>query len=118
MGVFSGKTRLIASHIHLADNGNGATGSGDPVINFCGDNEEGFINDGTKYLSSCQPFKDGSAYMPNMPGAFVESTNKGMSLASRIMDIEQHPDKYYFNFHSLASGHVPGSYGFVLRLLF
>jgi len=101
--VFSGKTRLIASHIHLADNGNGATGSGDPVINFCGDNEEGFINDGTKYLSSCQPFKDGSAYMPNMPGAFVESTNKGMSLASRIMDIGQHPDKYYFNFHSVAS---------------
>jgi len=102
--VFSGKTTLIASHIHLADNGDGATGSGAPVINFCGNNAPGFINDGTDYLSMCNPYdQDGSAYMPDMPGAFVESENKGTSLASRILDIGQHPDKYYFNFHSVAS---------------
>lgn len=102
--VFGGRTRLIASHIHIADNGDGATGSGAPVINFCGDNGDGFINDGTDYRSPCSAYDDGhSAYMPTMFGAFVEGTNMGYTLASRIMDIGMNPHKYYFNFHSIAS---------------
>merc|ERR1712146_164903 len=103
--VFGGRTRLIASHIHIADNGDGATGSGAPVINFCGDNGDGFINDGTDYRSPCSAYDDGhSAYMPTMFGAFVDGTNMGYTLASRIMDIGMNPHKYYFNFHRSPAG--------------
>merc|ERR1712157_683061 len=41
--VYGGQTPLIASHIHMASNGNGETGSGSPVISFCGSNTPGLI---------------------------------------------------------------------------
>lgn len=47
--VYCGKTELIATHSHLASNGNGTFGSGDPVINFCGSNGPGMLNDGTEH---------------------------------------------------------------------
>ena len=47
--VFGGRTQLVASHIHLASDGDGENGAGPPVINFCGDNGPGMIADGSPY---------------------------------------------------------------------
>lgn len=102
--VYGGKTMLIASHIHVATNGNGDTGSGPPVINFCGSNEMGMILDGTAYPEGCMPYKAGDALEGHMKGVFVEGApNAGFTLAQRVQDIGEHPGKYYFNFHSIAS---------------
>merc|ERR1712048_620433 len=101
--VYRGRTQLIASHIHLATDGDGMSGSGPPVINFCGDNRPGFIDDGTMYRSECSPYKDGQAYMASMQGALVTKFNEGMTIADRVKDIAANPDHYYFNFHSVAS---------------
>jgi len=101
--VFSGRTHLIASHIHYAVDGDGDMGEGLPVINFCGDNSAGFINDGTGYPSPCSNYEDGVADMQNMHGVLVQNTNDMFTLSSRIKDIAKNPTKYYFNFHSVAS---------------
>merc|ERR1719323_1758252 len=102
--VYGGKTMLIASHIHVATNGDGDTGSGPPVINFCGSNEMGMILDGTKYPEDCMPNKAGDSLNANMKGAFLEgASNAGFTLAQRVQDIGENPGKYYFNFHSIAS---------------
>ena len=47
--VLGGRTQLVASHIHLASDGDGENGAGPPVINFCGDNGPGMIADGSSY---------------------------------------------------------------------
>jgi len=102
--VDAGKTPLIASHIHVASNGDGASGSGPPVINFCGDNSPGMILDGSKYLTACSHYNNGAALMSTMEGNFIDGAmNEGFTVASRVQDIGENPGKYYFNFHSIAS---------------
>ncbi|CAE8610917.1 unnamed protein product [Polarella glacialis] len=63
--VHGGLTPLIASHIHVAKSGDGVNGSGPPVINFCGTNEQYRILDmpGAPYLEPCAPYvKGGSSW--------------------------------------------------------
>jgi len=102
--VHGGKTPLIASHIHVATDGDGGSGSGPPVVNFCGSNIDGLINNGTVYLEACAQYMNGSALMTNMTGKVVQSAaNAGFTLAERVFDIATNPGKYYFNFRSIAS---------------
>eukprot|EP00420_Gonyaulax_spinifera_P039308 CAMPEP_0197876182 /NCGR_PEP_ID=MMETSP1439-20131203/5226_1 /TAXON_ID=66791 /ORGANISM="Gonyaulax spinifera, Strain CCMP409" /LENGTH=354 /DNA_ID=CAMNT_0043495455 /DNA_START=49 /DNA_END=1113 /DNA_ORIENTATION=- len=102
--VFGGRTRIIASHIHLASNGDGSTGFGHPVFNMCGENSRGFINDGTPYASSCSGYQNGAAAMVDLEGTLVRGgVNEGMTAADRVRDILARPHRYYFNFHSVAS---------------
>jgi hypothetical protein len=102
--VFGGRTRLIASHIHLADDGDGANGIGHPVFNFCGDNRQGLINDGATYSSPCPAYKSQVATMSDMQSSFVPGgPNAGVTAADRVRDILARPERYYFNFHSVAS---------------
>jgi len=105
--VYGGKSPLIASHIHLATEGeNGydsVNGEGYPVISFCGDNTPGLINVAGPYDDMCAPFKNGRSNNVDMKAQFIDATNGGMSVADRVKDIAERPDKYYFNFHSLAS---------------
>ncbi|CAE7835399.1 cbhC [Symbiodinium sp. CCMP2592] len=100
--VFGGRTQLVASHIHLASDGDGENGSGPPVINFCGDNGPGMIADGSPYKSPCAHYKNRAAVM-SMTGNFADGQNAGFTLGSRLKDIASNPSKYYFNFHSIAS---------------
>merc|ERR1712226_1521619 len=51
--VYGGQTPLIASHIHYATNGDGTSGSGPPVISFCGSNTPGLINAAGPYPEEC-----------------------------------------------------------------
>merc|ERR1711865_653736 len=102
--VYGGKTELVASHIHLASDGNGTSGSGDPVINFCGSNGGGMINDHTDYMNECAKYSSTSNSLnPEMMGAKVAGTTEGQSLAALVEDIGTNPGKYYLNFHSIAS---------------
>merc|ERR1719210_2229543 len=103
----SGKSELIAAHIHMvpAEEGeDGATGEGPPVVNFCGKNGVGLIQDGTPYTQPCSQWdQNGAAHNSNMPGTLVPSFNRGMAAAERVEDIAKRPHAYYFNFHSMAS---------------
>ena len=102
--VYGGKTELVASHIHLASDGNGTSGSGDPVINFCGSNGGGMINDHTDYMNECAKYSStGNSLNPEMMGAKVAGTTEGQSLAALVEDSGTNPGKYYLNFHSIAS---------------
>jgi len=103
--LHSGKSELIASHIHVANNGkDGNSGEGPPVINFCGNDGTGFIRDGTPYTQTCAVWDgNGAAVNRNVPGALVANFNKGMTLAERVRDIGKRPHMYYLNYHSLAS---------------
>lgn len=101
--VFGGRTRLIASHIHRATDGDGVNGVGAPVFNFCGDNTAGLINDGVPYSATCSAYKNGLASMVGMEGSLVKVSNAGMTAADRVRDLLAHPERYYFNFHSVAS---------------
>ncbi|CAE7387304.1 cel6A [Symbiodinium natans] len=102
--VLGGRTQLIASHIHLASDGDGVNGSGPPVINFCGENGPGFIADGSKYKTPCAHYANRAALMSDMQGNFVDGEqNAAFTLGSRLKDIASNPSKYYFNFHSIAS---------------
>lgn len=101
--VYGGQTELIASHIHLAKDGNGSSGSGPPVINFCGNNGKGMINDGTDYKEECMQYDGDSALNNAMEGALVASTTDGQTVADLVNDIGTDPSKYYMNFHSIAS---------------
>jgi len=101
--VLGGRTQLVASHIHLASDGDGENGAGPPVINFCGDNGPGMIADGSPYKSPCAHYQNRAALM-SMTGNFVDGAqNAGFTLGSRLKDIASNPSKYYFNFHSIAS---------------
>eukprot|EP00438_Fugacium_kawagutii_P002395 Skav210780 [mRNA] locus=scaffold275:34365:35153:+ [translate_table: standard] len=102
--VHGGRTQLIASHIHLASDGDGENGSRPPVINFCGSNDRGMILDGSPYKTPCAHYKNGEALMNDMQGDFIQGEqNAGFTLGSRLKDIASNPSKYYFNFHSIAS---------------
>ena len=102
--VHGGRTQLVASHIHLASDGDGANGSGPPVLNFCGSNDRGMILDGSPYKTPCAHYKNGEALMSDMEGDFIHGKqNAGFTLGSRLRDIASNPSKYYFNFHSIAS---------------
>jgi len=101
--VYGGRTKLIASHIHMATDGDGKNGSGPPVLNFCGSNAAGLINDGTMYLEECPEYMNGAALIANMTGNFVTGNNAGWTLAERVRDIGTRPQSYYLNFHSIAS---------------
>ena len=101
--VLGGRTQLVASHIHLASDGDGGNGAGPPVINFCGDNGPGMIADGSSYKSPCAHYHNRAALM-SMTGNFVDGAqNAGFMLGSRLTDIAANPSKYYVNFHSTAS---------------
>ena len=100
--VLGGRTQLVASHIHLASDGDGENGAGPPVINFCGDNGPGMIADGSSYKSPCAHFHNRAALM-SMTGNFVDGAqNAGFTLASPLKGIAANPSKYYVNFHSIA----------------
>lgn len=46
------RSMIIATHIHVSNGGggtNGANGEGPPVINFCGSNRPGMVDDNTPY---------------------------------------------------------------------
>ena len=102
--VLGGRTQLVASHIHVASDGDGVNGAGPPVINFCGDNGPGMILDGSPYKTPCAHYAKGAALMASMQGNFVEGEqNAGFTLGSRLKHIASNPSKYYFNFHSIAS---------------
>merc|ERR1712176_961669 len=101
--VYGGETPLIASHIHYATNGDGTSGSGPPVISFCGSNTPGLINAAGPYPEPCAPYMGGSSNNANMMGYFIPGENEGTSLSQRVLDIAANPGKYYFNFHSIAS---------------
>jgi len=102
--VYGGKTPLIASHIHLASNKDGKTGSGEPVFSFCGDNADGLIQLDPPYPEMCAAYMGGNSNNPNMMGVFLNvGANNDMTLADRVRHIGEHPEEYYMNFHSLAS---------------
>merc|ERR1712187_647396 len=101
--VYGGQTPLIASHIHLATNGDGESGSGPPVISFCGSNTPGLINAAGPYPEACAPYTAGSSDNANMTGYFIPGENQGTSLSERVQDIAANPGKYYFNFRSVSS---------------
>lgn len=105
--LHSGKTELIAAHVHLATGAgttDGSTGEGPPVINFCGKNAKGFILDGIDYPRECKSWDQrGVAFNPGMPGILIPNFNRGMTVAQRVEDMARRPGMYYFNFHSLAS---------------
>eukprot|EP00122_Pirum_gemmata_P021233 Pgem_evm1s19794 len=102
----NGKTELIAMHIHLASNGNGKTGSGEPVINFCGTNEDGLIMDGTDYLDLCMPWdKNQQSNTMHAQGKAVHKVimKMGMTTEELVNDIYNNTGKYYLNMHSIGS---------------
>merc|ERR1711920_459188 len=102
--VFGGRTRLIASHIHLASDDDGANGEGHPVFNFCGDGSRGLINDGAKYSGQCPAYRSNVATMLDMESSLVPGgPNVGITAMDRVRDILARPERYYFNFHSVAS---------------
>jgi hypothetical protein len=102
--VYGGKTPLIASHIHLASNGDGENGNGDPVISFCGDNTDGLIQLDPAYPEMCAQYMGGSSNNPDMMGVFLNTpANRGMTVSERVRDIASNAGKYYMNFHSISS---------------
>merc|ERR1711972_976287 len=84
-------------------NGDGTSGSGPPVISFCGSNTPGLINAAGPYPEECAPYMAGSSNNANMTGYFIPGENQGTSLSDRVRDIAANPGKYYFNFHSISS---------------
>jgi len=103
----AGKSEIIAAHIHFVGDGegkDGATGEGPPVINFCGKNGAGLVQDGVDYTRPCAQWdNNGVAHNEDMIGALVPGFNRGISAAERVADIVKHPHMYYLNFHTLAS---------------
>jgi len=108
LSVENGSSRIIATHIHHCQGGDspqtrsGVLCGGPPVLNFCGDNRPGLIADGADYTAPCADFnRDGMSRTAGMQGALLPGGP--MTLAERVRDIGAHPDKYYFNVHSMAS---------------
>ena len=100
MGVTS---TLIASHLHKCpypDRKVGiGCGNGPPVINFCGKNGDGMINEPGMYPEECMPYNKlkGMSVNKNMTG--VMSDGVDMSIEKLVNDIGENPDHYYMNFH-------------------
>jgi len=104
--LHSGKSRLIASHIHMAsgdDSNSGVSGEGPPVINFGGDNQKGMIDDQIQYPQVCQQWVNDAAENRDVPGVLVPHFNRGVTAKERVEAIAATPGRYYFNFHTLAS---------------
>eukprot|EP00443_Scrippsiella_acuminata_P119791 CAMPEP_0115657170 /NCGR_PEP_ID=MMETSP0272-20121206/44544_1 /TAXON_ID=71861 /ORGANISM="Scrippsiella trochoidea, Strain CCMP3099" /LENGTH=376 /DNA_ID=CAMNT_0003095193 /DNA_START=61 /DNA_END=1187 /DNA_ORIENTATION=- len=103
--LHGGRSDLIASHIHLAEgpDADGTRSEGPPVINFCGSNAQGLIQDGMDYSAPCVQWTDGAAHNKDMEGVLVPNFNRGLTAAQRVEDIVKRPHMYYFNFHTLAS---------------
>eukprot|EP00122_Pirum_gemmata_P010178 Pgem_evm1s9410 len=73
--VYGGKTELIASHIHEIKNFTDR--SGPPVINFCGDNTQGLINDSfVMYMETCNEYMGGGSMNRNMTGGWLAWDNQ------------------------------------------
>ena len=89
VNVYGGKTLLIASHIHIADNGNGSTSTGDPVINFCGTNGQGSVDDGTPYSAPCTGYNDSDVSENlGMGGRKVGKFTKDLTLEQMVYHID------------------------------
>ncbi|CAJ1351984.1 unnamed protein product [Effrenium voratum] len=85
--VHGGRTQLIASHIHVASDGDGVNGAGPPVINFCGDNSPGMISDGSPYKTPCAHYTKGAALMADMRGNFIDGKqNSAFTLWRRLRE--------------------------------
>jgi len=100
--VYGGKTTLIASHIHKAKDNDGVNGEGPPVVNFCGTNAPGLLNAPGDYHEECEPYNDNSSSVNNnMRG--IKSAGVDESIYELVSDIGLYPERYYLNFHSIAS---------------
>jgi len=105
--LFGGSTQLIAAHIHLAmgaETADASKAEGPPVINLCGTNTQGLILDGIDYPQKCQSWDQrGASHNADMPGVLIPGFNRGTTVAQRVKDMARRPERYYFNFHSMAS---------------
>eukprot|EP00571_Detonula_confervacea_P003818 CAMPEP_0172322018 /NCGR_PEP_ID=MMETSP1058-20130122/44804_1 /TAXON_ID=83371 /ORGANISM="Detonula confervacea, Strain CCMP 353" /LENGTH=247 /DNA_ID=CAMNT_0013037649 /DNA_START=40 /DNA_END=780 /DNA_ORIENTATION=+ len=112
--VYDGESPLNGSHVHKCKHRGSMgdvedCGSGDPVINFCGNMKGSRIDDKTKYDRTCKPYM----------GDPRTSINKGMmgevvghgSQEDLVSDIIRNPGDYYLNFHSYASWAYWGGVG-------
>mmetsp|Transcript_143567 Transcript_143567/g.357775 ORF Transcript_143567/g.357775 Transcript_143567/m.357775 type:complete len:518 (-) Transcript_143567:78-1631(-) len=109
MLVQDGLSEVIATHIHQCEGGTSPQTrtavlcSGPPVINFCGNNVLGLIDDGVKYSQFCSPYDaNGASFTQDMEGMLVPRAD-GMTVADRVRDIAARPEMYYFNVHTVAS---------------
>ena len=109
--VYGGRMDLIASHVHKCNDGKtGEDCSGPPVINFCGSNDMGMITDAGHYIDECMPYNsNGNSVNTGMTGNMSDGVE--MSISDLVDDIGNYPDKYYMNFHSIASWSYWQSHG-------
>jgi len=109
--VWGGRMDLIASHVHKCNDGKtGEDCSGPPVINFCGSNDMGMITDAGHYIDECMPYNsNGNSVNTGMTGNMSDGVE--MSISDLVDDIGNYPDKYYMNFHSIASWSYWQSHG-------
>ena len=109
--VWGGRMDLIASHVHKCNDGKtGEDCSGPPVINFCGSNDMGMITDAGHYVDECMPYNsNGNSVNTGMTGNMSDGVE--MSISDLVDDIGNYPDKYYMNFHSIASWSYWQSHG-------
>lgn len=86
----NGKSMLIATHIHLAPGGtNGANGEGPPMINFCGSNKAGMINDGTPYPEErVGNLSVVSSWWRSMEGVAQEERSRSRTRVARKMELK------------------------------
>lgn len=105
--LHNGKSMIIATHIHVSNGGggtNGANGEGPPVINFCGSNRPGMVDDNTPYPQECDAWdRTDAVKMTDMPGVLVSMFNRGRTVADRVLAIAAKPEMYFFNVHTFAS---------------
>ena len=109
--VWGGRMDLIASHVHKCNDGKtGEDCSGPPVINFCGSNDMGMITGAGHYVDECMPYNsNGNSVNTGMTGNMSDGVV--MSISDLVDDIGNYPDKYYMNFHSIASWSYWQSHG-------
>mmetsp|Transcript_24620 Transcript_24620/g.33664 ORF Transcript_24620/g.33664 Transcript_24620/m.33664 type:complete len:99 (+) Transcript_24620:2-298(+) len=89
-----GKSPLVAAHIHKARNGDGANGSGPPVLNFCWKDGAGLASDGTMYVDACTEYMQDAAMMASTKGGLAKSTLAERYVAEVIQDLDTNPSKY------------------------
>jgi len=107
--LHDGRSELIATLIHHCSGGStpqkrtGVMCTGPPVVNFCGHDAVGLIDDGTSYTGLCSGYDIGTGISNNlgMPGKLVPSL--GLTVMGLVTDMIENPNSYYFNVHSLAS---------------
>lgn len=104
-----GLSDIIATHLYHCQGGltpqkrTGALCSGTPVVNFCGSNGAGLIDDGAPYPQVCAGYDVATGISRNMamPGRLVPAL--GLTVKELVLDMIKKPEMYYFNAHSLAS---------------